>query len=560
MIFRPLFSRKKPAPNGAEDIPPSLALLRWNYRASTETFQWWLPYIQIPAKTAYEGTLKFVGFSIGFTCVWMYILGMIALAAILSNSNVSFERLQAVGFITMFISVSAGTTINAINGEFLWSVKWSLLNHHSFTLEEIQKILDGDSGFQSINNLLVGPNRARILSLYLLLARTGPRIGLAFLASSYEVGYDKGDKLYHSTVNWGYAVGGLILLVVIQSLITIISVFSIRHSSIIPPNTALGLSIALRPCLKPLRDSGGTADTSKIISALKGDSPKYFLQVANIRGASVAQFALSTGSREPIVSSTQQKKLELETKLFFTSTNVLTSPLLPGILSLVAAYIIYGVLVSRYIASRSFFGTSVNFALSTIGQKFLLTILLQLYGLFLGAFADSVLHIVRWGCISSNKTNLTFVESLLVAKNWWNLSSFRLFRRGGWRGRVSKWISALQTRALVTTIGWAVLVAYYEKLAGGNGYWRVAVGALAASFGMVVSMWILCAGTLAHKNLIPEGKSLPKAHAFRKLAAQLEATGSVDKEVRYGRVEAATGGRTAAVSGSAEPFLPGTYL
>ncbi|KAF3228349.1 hypothetical protein TWF106_007381 [Orbilia oligospora] len=558
MVF--FFGRKKAPPEGAEYIPPSLSLVWWNYRASTESFQWWLPYIRIPAQMTYEGILKFVGFSIGFTCVWMYIVGIIALAVILYNGEVSFLRLQLVGLITMYISVSAGTTISATDGEFLWIFKWSLLNNHSFTLEEIQKILDGDSGFQSIKNLVMGPNRARLLSLYLLLTRTGSRVGLAFLASSYEVlryPSSSGNKLYDSRINWGYAVGGLVLLVVIQSLITIISVICIRSGSTVPPNTALGLSLALRPCLKPLRDSGGTVDTSSILKALKGDSPKYSLQIVNIQGASVAQFTLASGEHEPAVTSHQQKKLEQKTKLFFTSTNFFTSPLLPFLFSLITAYLIYILLVSQYI--RTDFPIQLQFG--NIGNKLLLSILLQIYGLFLGAFAETILHIVRWGCISSNKTDLTLVESLLVANNWWNLSSFRFFSPGGLRGRVTKWISAFQTRATVTAVGWAILMEYYGRLAKmPNNYWIAAVCALAASFGMVAAMWVICAGTLAHKKLIPEANSLPKAHAFRKLAAQLETTGSLDQEVQYGRVETSTREWATAVSGGAEPFLAGTYL
>ncbi|KAF3280000.1 hypothetical protein TWF132_011933 [Orbilia oligospora] len=529
MVF--FFGRKKAPPEGAEYIPPSLTSLWWNYRASTETFQWWLPYIRIPAQVTYEGIL---------------------------NGEVSFLRLQLVGLITMYISVSAGTTISATDGEFLWIVKWSLLNNHSFTLEEIQKILDGDSGFQSIKNLVMGPNRVRLLSLYLLLTRTGSRVGLAFLASSYEVpGFAEKTGLYTSRINWGYAVGGLLLLVVIQSVITIISIICIRRGSTVPPNTALGLSLALRPCLKSLRDSGGTVDTSSILKALKGDSPKYSLQIVNIQGASVAQFTLASGEHEPAVTSHQQKKLEQKTKLFFTSTNFFISPLLPFLFSLITASLIYILLVSQY--TRTDFPIKLEFG--NIGNKLLLSILLQIYGLFLGAFAETILHIVRWGCISSNRTNLIFVESLLVANNWWNLSSFRFFSPGGLRGRITKWISAFQTRATVTAVGWAILMEYYGRLAFlPNSYWIAAVCALAASFGMVAAMWVICAGTLAHKKLIPEAYSLPKAHAFRKLAAQLETTGSVDQGVQYGRVETSTREWATAVSGGAEPFLAGTYL
>ncbi|KAK6347539.1 hypothetical protein TWF718_005379 [Orbilia javanica] len=594
------FNRKRQAPNGADWIPPSLSFFWWNYRASTSVPQWWLPYIRIPMQSTYQWILGFLGYSIGFTCVWMYIIGIIITGALLRTGWASFQRLQVVGYITFYISVGAGTTINATDGEFLWIVKWSLLNGHSFTLSEIQRILDGDGGFQSIKNLVMGPNRARILTLYLLLTRTGARVGLAFLAASYEVVFwDPNEGRYQVKIVWGSIVGGLILLIVVQSLITFISIFYIKRGSIVPPNTALGLSLALKPCLRPLNDAGGTVSTSKILEALKENDTRYSLQVANVQGASVAQFTLVPGEREPYLTTTQLEKLGHTTKRLIISSNCIISPLIPCILSAAAAvgvrYLLLYTNITDSIETTNIkdIETIVKVkGLGTIRHKLLLSIVLQIYSLFLGAFSDAAIHIVRWGCISSNKTNLTAVESLLAGNNWWSLSSFRFFSVGSRRGWASKIIGAFQARALVSLVGWAALMKYYEALAyiyavaGRNrvklsegvpvselehvysddiksegSYWTyVAISALAASFGMVLAMWILCAGTLAYKKLIPEGNSLPKAHAFRRLAYQLETTGSVDSEVQYGKIVLSTGELATAVSGSAESFIVGTYL
>ncbi|KAK6495182.1 hypothetical protein TWF481_003209 [Arthrobotrys musiformis] len=573
------YKRKAPPLETLSHIPPTLSLFWWNYHASTEIPQWWLPYIRVPLQTTHRGILNFLGYSIGFTCVWMYILGIILLAALLSGDTISFARLLVVGYITIFISLSAGTTINATDGEFLWIVKWTLLNGESFTSEEIQKVLDGDGGVQSVKNLVVGPRRARMLSLYLLLTRTGPRVGLAFLASSYEVFY-MGTGFYKATINWAALIGGLILVVVIQAAITIISVLSLKRGSIVPPNTALALSLALKPCLKPLGDAGGTAGTSDILKALKEKDyagAKYSLQLADVQGAPVAQFTLAPGEREPYATTAKLKKLEKKTKLFYTSSNFFTGPLLPCILSLVVAAGVYSILKWSIITETLDLSQYLKVkGLGTIRNKLLLSLVLQLYSLLLGSFSDSIIHTVRWGCISSNKTNITAVESLLAGNNFWNLSSFSFFCPGAFRGWVCKIIGAFQLRAMITTIGWATLMNYYQLIGTGGSRivhvgsggrilelvgWNItAIITLCMSFVMVLAMWTLCAGTLVKGQIVPEGNSLPKAHAFRRLVAQLETTGSVDKEVRYGRIVSSSGELATAVSGSAEPFMAGTYI
>ncbi|KAK6519010.1 hypothetical protein TWF281_003700 [Arthrobotrys megalospora] len=576
MFFSKYFRRNKGDTRG-HDYPPNIALLWWGYRASTDDLRWWIPYIEVPDQSKYKWIVTWpLGFGLGHTCVFMYLIGLAVIAGFLNDGKVSFVGLQIVTWVTMFISVGVGTTINATDGEVLWIAKWSLLNGRPFTLREIQTILDGDGGFQSVKNIFVGSGRARVLSLYLLLTRAGSRVGLAFLASSYQIklAIDRTSSkvAYASEVSWGYLCGGFGLLVGFQLLIAVLSIRFITNGSIIPPNTALGLSIALRPCLEPLGDSGSLADTTKILEALEEDDPKYSLRITTIQGASTARFVLVSEDQDVTLTAHRLRRLERKTSLWYASLNFLTNPLWLCLLALTMAVGTDRLLLNSNINGvKDIAQESSAAGLGTFNNKLGLSIMLQIYSLFLGAFAEALLHIVRWACVSSNKTKITFVESLLAGNNWWNLRSFRFFSPGARRGFASMLTSTFATRAMVTAVGWAALTNYYDVVIkngeGGlvperdKGYWNIAaISLLWASFGMVVVMWVVCAGSLAYKKLIPDGNSLPKAHAFRRLAAQLERTGSVDSEVRYGKVVSSTGEFATAISGNAEPFVAGTYI
>ncbi|KAK6501547.1 hypothetical protein TWF481_009384 [Arthrobotrys musiformis] len=440
----------------------------------------------------------------------------------------------------MYLSIWTGLFLDATDGEYLWVVKWSLLNgqSRSFTLKEIRRILDGDGGLQAFKNLFTGPWRARFLSLYVVFVRIGPRLGLAFLASAYEIFVGPYGLAYERGFSWGYLIGGFVLLIGIQSVVILTSVLCIRAGYIIPPNTALGISMALRPCIRPLGDSGGNADASSIIEALEEENPaRYSLGVVTIQDVPVAQFNLHAFHQDPVPTSEKLQKLQKTTKLSYSSTNLVTGPMFSCICSLLLVTGTYLFMKRADISGSGDLGRylGVN-GLGTLNNKFSLAILLQFCSLFIGAFTDEIIHIIRWSCMGNSKNDIKYISTLLSGKNLWN-----------------HW----------NLPGCAALLNFYDVIGGEvTADWKtIGTSAIWISFGIVVAVWIFAAGGLACGMLIPKENSLSKAHAFRRVVEEIERTGSTGSIVMYGRVASAPTGQLAtAVSSNAEHFVPGTYL
>ncbi|KAK6352176.1 hypothetical protein TWF730_009008 [Orbilia blumenaviensis] len=457
----------------------------------------------------------------------------------------------------MPLSLVASIISDACEIEFLWVIKWSMLHHRSFTLKEIQATLDGDRGLQAVKNIFAGSLRTKVLAAYLMVVRFGPRIGLALLTSSYEITYNAGTGDYYRRIDWGYLAGGLILIIGIQSIVTVTSLVCIRSHPSIPPNSSLALSLSLRQCLSPLSHHGSLATASKVVSSLSSNSDtKYQLQPTPFRYISAAQFITSPSNVSPSPTQEDLQPLQRSTTVF--PKGLKATLLIPGILSLILACVVHQVIQTSYITG----GTQPRplSGLGSLNTKFLLSFLLQTYSLFLTSFSASIINIIRWATLASSKYHLIDIENILAGNSLWTHWNFWQFQRGSLRGILTSWTTILLNRVLVGLIGWATLMHYYKNLSGGNiSTWdTVASIVLWIPFGVTVFLWLGAAESLSRRVLIPDDSSLARAILFGEVVEELE-KGDIG-EFRYGSVEVLDGKFKAIFSEQAGEFSSRKYL
>ncbi|KAK6523432.1 hypothetical protein TWF281_001414 [Arthrobotrys megalospora] len=535
-----------------DTIPPNLGSLVGRKRASSNDIRWWVQYVNLPKQPRYRKYLILLSLKLGYGCMYAYIVGLIITRAVLRSDRVDLTNLLVLGVLTMPLSLLATVLSDAAEVEFLWVVKWSLLHHHSLNLKEIEAIIDGDRGLQALKNLFIGPIRTKILAFYWMLIHLGPRLFLALLTSSYEIRYSSG--VYYHRIDWGCLAGGLLGIIGIQSIITATWIALVNSHPFIPPNSSMALSLAFRQCLSPLSSHGSLATASKIVTPLSSNpDAKYQLQSIPFRYVSAAQFVLSPSNTARTPTPDDLQRLQPSSFRNFKAIVIA-----PAIISLLLACTLHQVIQTNYITGGS--QPQPLSGLGSLDAKFVLSILLQTYSLFLTSFSSSVINTIRWATFASSHYSLIDIESLLAGNNLWTHWNFWEFNRGSLRGILTSWTTILLNRVLVGLVGWAALMRYYNNLSGGNtSPWETAASVILwVSLGLVVFMWIAASGSLSRGVMVPHDNSLARAILFREVVEELE-KGDVG-EVRYGSVEVPGGRLRAVFSQEAKEFKPGVYL